>query len=86
MPVRIKIKTLFQGKVAINEKYFLEADKNEDSLIFEHNGSIMEISYEDIAMDIVGVSKDRFKDNFGKGSYRLLYYKWKPTIRQQVLL
>lgn len=85
--VKIKVKSTWQGKIAIRSKYLLEAEKNGEGIIIEHNGQQMVIPANEIRSRVAGVSEKPVGDRFGsKEKHYLIYFEFKPDIKQTVLL
>lgn len=83
--ITIIVKTFFQGKVAMHEKYLKQAKAEKKGFQFVHylrDGDVMKqqvmiIPHEQIETAIA--YKNGFhKEKFGTGTYYLIYYKWNP--------
>ena len=83
--MNIKVKTLFQGKVAVRDRYINEAIKKEESLEITCQSGVMEIPHDQIKSKIVGKSDSPFKDRYSKEFHFLIYFKWHPKVRQKQL-
>jgi len=86
MVKRIRINTIWQGKVGIREKQVLKALENKQDLLFVRRGEKMLIPYQFITNRIVGKSKESFLDRFSNERHYLMYFDWKPTIIQKSLI
>lgn len=83
--IEVTIKTLFQGKCAINEKYLKQALKDGKGLAFYHyvrgERSVaqekMVIPFEELEKR-VAYKNGPHKDRYSKGIYYLVYFQWKP--------
>lgn len=83
--MKIKVKTIWQGKVALRKRKYVEKAINENlPLEIQHKGWTMTIDPRDIPQKIVGQSEQPVYDKFGKEppDY-LVYFNWKPDIRPQ---
>lgn len=84
--IKLEVKSIWQGKVAIRQKYLEQAYKNKKGLEIHHAGSIMLIPFDKIKDSVVAKSEKSVYDKF-KGEYHwLIYFNWKPTILQKQLL
>jgi len=80
----VKIKTIFDGKVAIAEH---RLEKYKDiGLTFECNGEYMHLSPKDLKTK--GKDGDTmFRDKWDKDKlYKLIYFEWKPNQLQPKLI
>lgn len=85
--INLRVKTIWQGKVGVNEKYIKRALDNKEGLCIKNKDEYMEIQANEVKEKIVGKSENRFEDRFGNGpDYYLYYFSWKPTISQGTLL
>lgn len=84
--IKVKVNSIWQGKVALREKYVQEAYEKRTGLEIHHNGSVMVIPYLNIQKRIVGRSDQPVHDKFGGGFHWLFYFDWKPNINQKKLL
>ena len=73
---KIKIKTIWQGKVAIRDKQLDEAWGQR--LLFVHGNEKMIINPGEIKKKIVGKSKIPFRDRYSREQHYLVYFKWQP--------
>jgi len=82
--VRVKVKTVWQGKVAVRDRYVAECREKEQDLVIDHNGGSMRIPWHKIDKKTDGVSREIHRDRYGKttGGHRLVYFLWKPTVEQ----
>lgn len=84
--IKLQIKTLFQGKIGIREKYIHQANEKKEGLEIWHQSSLMEIPFDKIQEKIVMRSEKPVFDKF-KGEYHyLLYFEWRPSVNQKKLL
>ncbi len=84
--IPIKIKTIFQGKVAVRDRYINEAIKKKESLEITHRSGVMVIPCEDLQKKIVGKSDKPFQDRYSRELHFLIYYLWRPQNQQKQLL
>lgn len=85
--VEIRIKTLWQGKVGVREQFVKEALQLKQGLLIRHGKDSMAIPADKVKEMIDGKSGMRFMDQFGlKKPEYLIYYVWKPTVKQGVLV
>lgn len=77
--IEIKVKSIWQGKVGVRDKYVEEALKDNEGLAIKHEGKVMTIPNEKIAGLVVGKSEQPFKDRFYPYTpHYLIYFLWKP--------
>ena len=81
----IKIKTLWQGKVGIRDKFIKEVQKNREGIQILHANTFMNIGADEISSKIVGKSDFPVKDKYSSESHYLLYFLWKPDNSQKSL-
>jgi hypothetical protein len=84
--IKIKVKTTWQGKVGIREKYVSEALEKSEPIIISYNNETMTIPFPSVKSRVRGISARLFKDRFSKGGHHLVYYDWQPDIKQPILL
>jgi len=77
----IKVKTIWQGTVAIRDKYV--ADRQ--PILIKHGNDTMEMSAEDLAEKMVSKSGKPYQDKFSERWHYLCYYKWKPNKQQKLI-
>ena len=77
------IKSIWQGKIGLHEKYIKECLQKEDGMELTYTGrepqydlQRMTISQEHIRKGIMG--KEMFPERHGTGFYRLIYFEWVP--------
>jgi hypothetical protein len=80
--VKVKVKTIWQGKIGIREKYFTEALNKNEPVILIHGDESMTIPSNEISKRVKGVSATAFKDRFSRDKHHLIHYEWKPDIKQ----
>lgn len=83
--IKCRVKSQFQGKVAIRDKYLMRALKYQDGLEIFFNNEVMSIPHQEIKKKIAGWSKKTVKDIYGKAKHHLVYFYWKPTTVQKEL-
>lgn len=84
--VKIKVKTIWQGKVGIRDKYIFQAQEKKENLFVEHETEVMEIPYDKVPELIVGKSEFKVGDRFGQGGHYLIYFNWLPSSNQLTLV
>ena len=83
--VSIEIKTVWQGKVGIRDKYVDKAqNQKKDLYIFKGNDAMI-IPWAEINRLIVGKSDFPVPDRYSNESHYLVYFDWKPTTLQPSL-
>ena len=83
--IQKKIKTIFLGKIGINEKYCDMALKEKEDLYLKFNNDLMVIRWNEI--DALGKpGKETYLDRFSNNFYKLRYFEWRPKCRQKELL
>lgn len=75
----IKVKTTYKGTVAVADHIVKEKITSGMDLVVSVKEELMVIPNAQIAQSCVGKS-DIFHDQYGRGDYRLLYFKWVPSI------
>lgn len=82
--IKVKVKTLWQGKVGVRDKYVNACREQEQDLVVVHGGGAMSIPHYDLDRRTHGVSREVFKDVHSKNTvgHRLVYFLWKPTVEQ----
>jgi hypothetical protein len=87
--IEVQVDTLWHEQVGVNEeRYVKPALLRHEGLLFimDITGEIMEILSHQVETCIVGRSEKRFKDKYGGPDYYLVYYKWVPTAKQEILI
>lgn len=85
--VEVRVKTLWQGKVGIREQFVTEALRLNSGLLIRHKKDSMPIPADKVKEMIDSYSTERFKDFYGQRKpERLIYYAWKPLVKQGALL
>lgn len=85
MEIKIRVKSIWHGKVGIHNKYFERAIKEKAGFQIQHGNDFMILSPEQVEQTKER-SKETFHDKFKGTNYYLVYYKWKPTVAQGTLL
>ena len=79
--INLKVKTQWEGKVAIRDKFIQQAkEKNEDILI-EHAGNIMLIPVDKID-EVALPYREKVRDKFSLEYHELVYFYWKPRTQK----
>ena len=79
--MKIKIKSIWQGKIAFRDKYLKEG--LEKGLIIEYQNKIMTLSKDEVKTKMVGKSDKPFFDRYSNELHYLVYYYWKPDDANQ---
>jgi len=83
--INIKIKSIWQGRVGIRDRYIAQARKEKDDICIIKGNDIMIVPFTNLDEAIVGKSEFQFKDRYSKESHYLIYLNWKPTTLQKKL-
>ena len=83
--IKVKIKTIWHGKVGIRDKYVEKARREKDDICIVKGNDMMIVPFEKIGEAIVGKSEFPMKDRYSKENHYLLYFHWRPTTVQQKL-
>jgi len=82
-----KVDTIWQGKVAIRNKYVNECQEKGEMLRIVHDKGQMTIEPRLIHRRIIGYSEGLYDDKFGSGErHRLVYFRWTPDAQQGSLI
>jgi hypothetical protein len=84
--ILIKLKSKWNGMVAIREKYLNEAIKTKQGISMSLNGEIMDIKYNNLISSITARSKKPVLDKYSNETHYLIYFNWKPLVNQMKLL
>jgi len=84
--IKIKVKSTWQGKVGIRDKYVNQAIREKQGLDISCQGEFMIIPAEKVKEKMIGKSQKHFKDKFSEEWHYLIYFNWKPNNRQGKLL
>ena len=82
----VKVKTCWQGKIALRERYIQDAVKSGEGITILHDGSSMVIPHNEILNRIVCRREYPVKDKFSKAPEYLFYCDWQTTEAQITLL
>jgi len=83
--IKLKVKSTWQGKVGIRDKYVQQALDEKKGLEITCQAEIMIIPAEEVQKRIVAKSDRPFRNKFGKGYHYLIYFDWKPLANQRKL-
>lgn len=85
--VEVKVKTTWQGKVAIRDRYFYEAKTKKEDLLIRVGRDIMKIPLTELEDKVVARSEEPVEDKFSNPPefHYLIYFDWKPTETQEKL-
>jgi len=81
--IKLKIKSVWQGKVGIHERYITQARERREGLTFIKGIDVMEIPYGSIKEKIIGKTDRPFKDRYSRNFYHLYYFQWTPDSLKQ---
>ena len=84
--IRVKVNSLWRGRVGIRDKYIKQASQNQENILIICQGEQMLVPYLEIKKKIVGKSNQAFPDRFSNTSHFLIYFQWQPTQIQSKLL
>jgi hypothetical protein len=84
--VKVDVRTIWMGKVAIRDKYVDEALDMGEGIVIAHGDDFMEIPANEIKRKIIGRSELPVKDKFSRAKHFLIYFKWEASAKQAVLL
>lgn len=77
--IKKRVKTVWQGKVGVREKYINQAKAEKKDLLIAHDGKEMMITFDEIDDRIIAKSDEKFQDYFSRRPAEYLYYfQWKP--------
>ena len=75
--ISLEVRTIWQGKVAVRDRYVKEAVSKREGLLITHGKDKMAIPYPKLKESIVGKSDRRFVDQVGRESpHFLIYFLW----------
>lgn len=80
--ITIKIKTIWQGKIGIREKYIKQALESKQDLNFQKGNDYMVVPFKEIDKMMVGKSEHPVEDKFSNEFHYLCYFDWRPTTKQ----
>ena len=83
------VKTLWHGRVGLNEERYIKpalATGQGLQIYLLANGETMEVPHDQVKTAQAARSERRFRDKYSGTDYYLVYYKWVPTAKQEVLL
>ena len=83
--IKVKIKSIWQGKVGIRDKYVIKARTEKDDICFIKELDVMIIPFGKLDEAIVGRSEFPVRDKYSKESHYMIYFDWKPTTLQKKL-
>ena len=83
--IKVKVNTIWQGQVAIRDKYLKQAQEKMEDILIIHGQEQMVIRWVQ-AHNYKAISEKPVKDKYSKEKHYLLYYDWKPTARQESLV
>lgn len=84
--IRVIVKTMWNGKVAIRDKYVDEALDMGEGIALVHGDDVMEIPANELKHKIIGRSESPVRDKFSRDKHFLIYFEWIPDCKQAMLL
>lgn len=84
--MRLKVLTLWQGKVAIRGKYIGQSLKTGEPIVIIHDNAEMTLTKFDLFSRRVSVSTEPMPDKYNNNADHLHYYKWEPDSCQEKLI
>lgn len=85
--IEVCVDTIWEGMVAVRQQYIEEAMLYSQGIVVCHGKDKMKIRLSEIEDSIVRVSQNKVLDKYHKHPPgRLYYFRWKPDIKQEVLL
>lgn len=85
-PIKIKVKTVWQGQVAIRDRYIEQAKNEERDILISLRKGRMLIPFNEIDSLILHRSKQPFYDKYKNEYHHLYYFKYKEENEQQAQL
>lgn len=82
-PIELKIKTIWQGRIGVHEKYLDKSDKEGRGFLFKHGEDTMAVPFDQIPYRVVAKTEKPFVDRFTNQPYHLYYFDWKPDPKKQ---
>ena len=85
--IEVNVKTIWQGKVAIREKYYWLAKTKRENLLIKVKNDVMIIPFQLLLEKVVTKSEKPVIDKFSDPPeyHYLIYFDWKPTTKQEEL-
>ena len=74
----VSVSTVWNGQVAIRDRYLKEAKRDGLGLRVYAGGGVMFVPHEELDTRVRGKSKTPVKDKFSKTSHYLVYFTWLP--------
>lgn len=84
--LKIKIKTTWQGKVGVRDKYINQAIQEDKGLMIVMNDEWMEIERKNLEDAMTSKSKQSFYDRYSGKYHYLYYFDWVPEKLVQLSL
>ena len=84
--IKVRVKTLWLGRVGLRSRFVDEAQATKQDIVVLHGQDQMLLAHGDLDSKVVGRSDKPFPDQFTGEEHYLIYYLWKPTAIQRVLL
>ena len=78
MAVKVKIKTIWNGMVAVKSQAIEGVRATNDDMLIDCSGQQMLIKKHEL-MDKVVMHSENYKDKYGGKDYSLYYFKFIPT-------
>ena len=84
--IKINVKTVWLNKVGIRDKFVREAESKGEGITIQHGDAQMVIPASEIRYKTVGRSVEPFFDKFSNEKHYLIYFEWRPDLKQAILL
>ncbi len=82
----IRVNTIWNGRVAVRDRYTKQAVAEKLDIQVWHEREVMLIPYDKIQDLKVGISERPMKDKFSEEYHFLIYFDWKPTKPKKISL
>lgn len=85
--INLKVKSVWQGKVALRDKYIDKAILTNSDIMVECGAEYMKIPYKKIKkLEVKTKAPVYVKDKFEGRIHKLIYFDWKPMYKQESFL
>lgn len=82
---KVQVNTIWNGQVAVRNKYVDYAIRNKENLVIEHKGIKMVIPTEEIEKKIRG-KREGVPDKFSSQKHTLYYFVWSVGVKPDQLV
>ena len=81
--IKVKVKSIWQGKVGVRDKYIVRAFELEKGLLIEYKSDFMIVPFRRIDRELITPKTPvMVKDHYSGNSHQLFYFKWRPDKSQ----